>query len=288
MEVIVNERKIWWIASYPKSGNTWVRMFINAYVSGFPIDINSGFQYALGDNNKIVFQCCATKPVDILTELEQVYIRPAALVALLNMSMSKHVCLKTHHAKVKVEDMPLIPPKLSAGGVYIVRDPRDIAISFADHMGEPIDKIIKCMNMREYMAVHKISKLIHVLVTWSLHVISWTSKNVDVPIEVIRYEDMLEKTSETFRKIVKALGFSEINEERFNFALEQTKFSNLKAMEEKEGFREKGAGDKFFRVGKAEQWKDILTKKQIKQIEEDHAEIMEKMGYEFSQVPAMV
>jgi hypothetical protein len=284
MEVVVDERKIWWLASYPKSGNTWVRMFVNAYVSGFPLDINSGFQYTIGDNHLGLFQTVSCRPVNNLTSTEQVYIRPAVLVAAISMSASKHVCLKTHHSKVKVDDMPLIPPKLSAGGVYIVRDPRDVAISFADHLGENIDTTIKNMNTVQYVNEHVVTKLMHVITTWSMHVDTWIYKNTDVPVKVIKYEDMLINPEREFKRVLQALGFNDIDRDRFKFALKQSSFKNLQKLENNGGFREKGQGDKFFRVGRSGQWREVLTEEQISQIEADHGEVMEKLGYELSGV----
>lgn len=278
-EVCVNDRKIWWLASYPKSGNTWVRMFLNTYLSGFPVDLNTGFQYALGDNNAGYFQSVYCRPINELTHPEQVYLRPAVLMTAISLSACKHVCLKTHHAKVQVDDIPLFPPKVSAGGIYIIRDPRDIAISYADHTGETIDKTIENMADMHYVNEHHTSKLIHILTTWSVHVTTWTEKNKDIPIEVIRYEDMLENPEQEFKKILKALGFSRIKKDKFKFALEQTTFLNLTKLEEKGGFREKGKGEKFFRVGRANQWQEKLTPKQVEKIEEDHSEVMEKFGY---------
>lgn len=282
MEVVVDERKIWWIASYPKSGNTWVRMFLNAYISGFPLDLNTGFQYAMGDNNFGLFQTVASRPANNLTATEQVFMRPAVLMTALALSPAKHVCLKTHHAKVKVDDMPLIPPKLSAGGVYVIRDPRDIAISFADHLGDTIDDTIENMNKVQYVNEHRETKLIHILTTWSMHTTTWIEKNKDVPVKVVRYEDMLENTEYEFERILEALGFPKINRDRFNFALSETKFANLQKLEADGGFRETGQGEKFFRVGKAGQWKEILTAEQVAQIEADHGEAMEKFGYELT------
>lgn len=279
MEVVVDERKIWWLASYPKSGNTWVRMFLNAYITGFPLDLNTGFQYAYGDNLITYFQSVACRPANNLTVTEQVFYRPAVLMTHLSMSAAKHIALKTHHAKVQVDGIPLFPPKVSAGAVYIVRDPRDIVISFADHLGQSIDDTIKSMNERQYVLEHRITKLIHILTTWSLHVTTWTKKNVDIAVKVIKYEDMIENPEYEFERILEALGFDTINRDRFNFALDQTRFENLQTLEEKNGFKECGKGKKFFRVGKSGQWKTILTPEQIQQIEEDHGEVMEELGY---------
>ena len=275
----MNERKIWWIASYPKSGNTWVRMFLNAYATGFPVDMNSAFQYAMGDLNPGQMQLVSARPSNNLTSVEQFCYRSAMLMNIISTSPACNITLKTHSAKVNADGFVMIPPILSRGAVYIVRDPRDVVISYADHMGISIDTTIEKMNLMEHVTEHKDSKLIHILTTWSVHVKSWTEVNTDIPTTVIRYEDMLEEPSAQFRVILNALGFPVINEEKFQFALEQTKFKNLQRYEEKYTFRERGAGKRFFRVGKSGQWKTKLTRKQIRQIEKDHGEYMSKHGY---------
>jgi hypothetical protein len=141
------------------------------------------------------------------------------------------------------------------------------------------------MNFMQHIAEHAISKLIHVLTTWSTHVKSWTDTNKDIPTIIIKYENMLESPEREFRKILKALGFSIIDEEKFKFALEQTKFENLQQLEKDNTFREKGSGEEFFRVGKSNQWREKLTKKQIKQIEKDHGEYMKRYGYKLAYSP---
>jgi hypothetical protein len=255
-------------------------MFLNAYLSGFPLDINSGFQYATGDTHLPFYQAAYIRPANDLTATEQVLIRPAALLNALNMSSSKHVCLKTHYAKVNVDGIPAIPATISAGAVYVIRDPRDIAISYADHSGVSIDEMVGSMNNIKHANEHESTGLIHVLTTWSIHVQTWTVKNNDVPVTVVRYEDMLEKPEETFTKALCGLGLSkDIDRDKFNFALKETQFSNLRKLEDSGGFREKGQGDKFFRVGKSGQWKSKLAKHQVKRIEEDHGEVMAQYGY---------
>jgi hypothetical protein len=279
IEYDVEERKIWWIASYPKSGNTWVRMFVNAYVSGFPVDINSGFQYAVGDQYQGHYQACTCRPVDRLSIQEQVFIRPAALLMALNLAAAKHVCMKTHHAKVTIDGIVMMPPTLSAGSIYIVRDPRDIAISYASHLNMDLDRTIAAMGDMQHANVHKGTNLMHLLGTWSFHVNTWTKDNKDIPVTVLRYEDMLTDPVTSFTNALNGLGFKDIEKDKFDFALEQTKFKNLQKLEDDGGFRENDSSNKFFRKGTSEQWKEVLTPEQVKTICGDHEEVMTKFGY---------
>lgn len=271
-------RRIWWLASYPKSGNTWVRMFVNAYVTGFPVDLNSAYQYASGDLQPRMYQLTAAVPIDRMIDPDPIYYRPAVLLNFLHTSASRDIVLKTHHAKVECDGIPLIPPRLSKGALYIVRDPRDVVSSFADHCGFSIDESIEAMGRNEQTLTKNDSSLYHVLLSWSAHVDSWTVNNRDVPTSVVRYEDMVSDTEATFKKILMALGL-EYDEGRFHFAMEQAEFSRLKAKEEAKGFREAGKGGTFFREGKSGRWRDVLTGEQVKKIESAHRETMRRWGY---------
>jgi len=278
-----SERKIWWFASYPKSGNTWLRMFINSYVSGFPIDINSAFQFAYNDLTSQVVQITCARPLDRMTFEEQSYYRPATLLNFLNVYATRDIVLKTHHAKIAVNDIPVCPFQLSRGAVYLVRDPRDIAVSFADHLGEDIDEAIAHMCNIKFALKNK-DNLHHILLTWSEHVKTWTKLNENIKTLVLKFEDLLDKPHEEFTKVIQFLTMP-VDQDRLDFAIKENTFKNLRKHEEENGFAElseNSASGKFFRVGKANQWKDILTKEQVTKIEEDHSEMMEEFDYELT------
>ena len=276
-----SKRKIWWFASYPKSGNTWLRMFINSYVSGFPININSAFQFAFNDLTSQVVQITCARPLDQLTFEEQAYYRPATLLNFLNVYASRDVVLKTHHAKIAVNDIPVCPHQLSRGAVYLIRDPRDIAISFADHLGESIDEAIDHMCNIKFALKNK-DNLHHVLLTWSEHVKTWTKMNKNIKTLVLKYEDLLIKPHDQFRQIIEFLTMP-VDEDRLSFAIKDNSFENLRKYEDENGFielSENSKSGKFFRSGKANQWKEVLTEEQVARIEEKHGEIMEEYDYE--------
>ena len=273
-----SRQRLWWIASYPKSGSTWVRMVVNAYVSQMPPDINSAWQYATGDLQPQVYQLTAAAPIDQMLETDAVYYRPAVLLNHILTSPVQDKCLKTHHAKVLLDGMPLIPPRLSKGALYIVRDPRDIATSFAAHMGCSVDDAIAKKANNECTIQKSDSKLFHLLMSWSSHVDSWTIKNKDVRTTVVRYEDLLETPKRTWPLVLKGLGI-DVDRQRLRRALEMCEFNKLQAKEQKNGFRECGKGEQFFRRGKAGGWKDELTADQARAIERNHRGTMQRWGY---------
>ena len=272
---------IWWLASFPKSGSTWVRMFLNAAVTRFPVDINAAFQYISGDLTVGAYQTCTPLPFSMMGVREAIYLRPASLLAQLTTQPNRDICLKTHHANVHVDNIPMCPPKLSKGAVYIVRDPRDVAVSFAKHMGVDINKAIDLMGNAQ-MCIHRNgSPLYHYISTWSNHVRSWLSQDNPIPISCIRYEDMLTSPQETFQKIVDGLGLTKhVDQEALEFGLEQSRFDKLKNQEQQSGFRETGTKQKtFFNAGQAGGWRDKLTTDQVRRIEREHRDVMEELGY---------
>ena len=120
---------IWWLASYPKSGNTWVRMFINCAITRFPVNLNASYQYAISDMLGHLYQAASAMSINDMGIREAIYLRPAALINHLAINTGRDACLKTHHANITVDDIPMCPAKLSKGALYLIRDPRDIVVS---------------------------------------------------------------------------------------------------------------------------------------------------------------
>lgn len=275
----IDRRKLWWLASYPKSGSTWVRMFINTYITGFDPDINAAWQYVTGDLQPTIYQMTAAHPVTEMTDIDSFYYRPAVLMNHILMSHTPDKTLKTHNAKLTVDDIPLIPPKLTRGALYIIRDPRDVAPSFANHLGVTVDEAIEKMGNPAMTLEVKGVNLFHVLSSWAGHVDSWTIHNTDVVCGVVRYEDLLERPEESWPSVLKVLGL-DIDEKKMWKALERTQFSRLQKQEEQKGFQENGNGPMFFRRGQAGGWKDTLTDEQVLRIETDHRHTMTRFEYE--------
>ena len=271
-------QKIWWLASYPKSGNTWARMFLSAYRTG-GLDINNAYG-CLADNQVYFHQVCSPKPLRELKAYETLAVRQAALLhqVLVTHAADPYV-LKTHNANAVMEGLPLIPWALTAGAVYIVRDPRDVVLSYADHFGAGIDGAIEALAQPKNTIMQP-DGLYHVVASWSLHVESWLESK-SFPTGVIKYEDLHREPEPRFRRLLGYFGIDPIDEGRFENALALTRFDALRAQEDARGFREKSEHSKrFFRRGQAGGWRDVLSASQVARIEQDHGEMMERLGYE--------
>lgn len=272
-----------WLASYPKSGSTWVRMFINAFMTKMPLNINSTYQISRLDMDSGILQLICPTDAKQLNHSEQFIYRPAMLLNMLKLAPGRLI-LKTHMAKIALDGCVAHPPQLTDAAVYVIRDPRDVCISLSYHLGVTIDATIEFMNNVSQGIQDEIGNLTSILLTWSKHTESWTVENKNISTLVIRYEDMLENSAQIFMQVLDHLQLLNVAdiEQRFDFALNESNFENLQEYENTRGFVEKGKSERFFRVGKAEQWKNVLTSSQSNKIYEDHKNMMEEFGYEKS------
>ena len=274
----MNLNKITWVASFPKSGNTWVRMLISAYYSGGVVNINKPAFTGVDDMQLYFYNCVSPIDTNRLEEAQKVLLRPAALMHLCALIDDRNpLFVKTHCANCQIYGNNVIPQPITKKAIYIVRDPRDIAISLADHMGESLDMAIAMMNEDRY-ALNDESGMFQQVSSWSFNVKSWTSET-SFPVHVMRYEDMISDPHAVFTDLIKFLDLP-LDETLLNKSIEATSFNSLKSQEDEFGFREKSNKQKrFFTNGRAGVWKDILTDEQARRIEHDHKEIMKKFNY---------
>jgi len=254
-------------------------MAVNAYATGFPPNINTAWQYATGDADICAYQSAASAPLNTLDEVDQIYYRSAMLMNRIHEGSGVDRVLKTHHANIELDRLLLIPPRLTKGALYVVRDPRAVACSLANHTGLSIDDTIKFMGSNQATLKAKNGYTIDLLMSWSTHVDSWTLHKLDFPVTVVKYEDLLGNPIEAWAMVFRSLGI-EPDAGRLATALERTRFEALKEQEDEHGFKENGKGECFFRKGKADSWMTELTEDQVKRIEENHRQTMTRMGYE--------
>jgi hypothetical protein len=267
-----------WLASYPKSGNTWMRVFLHNLLLNAkePVDINSLHFFTLGEGNARFYKPFDPRPLSELSETEVMALRPR-VHELLTRASPDSVFVKTHHFLGEIEGMPLITMSHTAGAIYMVRNPLDVALSYANHFGMPIDQAIEEMandgtgskpsdrNARQYYG------------SWSLNVSSWTQNAVPT-LHVVRYEDMQERPVETFGGVARFLGLDPPRE-RLDRAISHSSFGALKAQEEKHGFVERTEHTRFFREGRTGTWRTALSEEQVARLVADHREQMERFGY---------
>ncbi len=277
-------RNIIWLASYPKSGNTWLRVFINNLMdqvtgtSNQPHDINRLMQWSRRDAARRDFEYQLGKSPEEATAAEIAAVR-YEIQANIARHARERVFMKTHNAVANVEGYSTINFDVTRGAIYLVRNPLDVAISFASHMGQSIDETIEYMANPDATTALASERLVYEFMSsWSLHVASWFSV-AHRPVLIVRYEDMLAARDHTFGRIVSFLGLK-ASPEQIKRALDHSSFEKLAQQEAQKGFVERPEkADRFFRVGKADQWKQVLTQTQIETILKTQGYMMMRCGY---------
>ncbi len=277
-------KKLIWLASYPKSGNTWMRAFLTnlLHENEEEMGINELIGGPIASSRSLLEdQLCVETSDFTVGELEA--LRPGALRSFAEELEESPKFLKIHDAYTLTEKGEyIVPADVTIGAIYIVRNPLDVAVSFAHHNNLEHDEMISEMANPKY-AFCRGKKTIKLqtrqkLLTWGEHVSSWMAIR-EFPVLLIRYEDMLEYPDETFGKMVKFSGLN-FGKEEIKKALDKCTFDKLQKQEEKKGFSEKNpASTNFFRKGKSGSWRDQLTQEQADKILTDHYTMMKELGY---------
>ena len=269
-----------WIASYPKSGSTWMRAFLHNYIRNpdAPYDINRLTDLTAADINADRYHRYDPRPASQYSIADVQRMRPLVHRDL-TMLDSTLVFVKTHNALLQIAGAPLITPEVTAGAIYIVRDPRDIAVSYSRHRGRSIDDTIDFMANPEAATGGTDRRVYERLGSWSLHVHSWTNRP-DPRVRIVRYEAMVEAPEATFGPQISWLGQTP-PPERLDRAIRFSSFNELQAQERAKGFKERVAGSTapFFSTGQPGNWRSVLTPSQQARIERDHGTIMQRFGY---------
>lgn len=278
-----DNKKIVWLASYPKSGNTWFRVFLSNLLgkTSKPADINELYATPIASNRPLFDEATGLSSAD-LTQEEIFNLRPEVYLYAAQKT-DEIIFQKIHDAWLPTPSgVPMIPSEATKCVIYFIRNPLDVAISFANHLVKPIDVTVKIMANTNYSLSSKPDRLNiqlqQQLLTWSEHVHSWVDSS-NLPILVLRYEDMKKNTFETFSKAVKFIGLN-VTDDEIQRAIEFSDIKEMQKQEEVKGFNEKPINSPtFFRKGIAGDWKDTLSENLINEICHDHRDMMIRFGY---------
>ncbi len=294
-------KNIFWIASYPKSGNTLVRGILSSIFFTkdgiFSLSKLSNInQFERTDRIKKNKKLFGDDYLN-LKNSPVFYKHITKLQTKEALGIDKDFTfLKTHSGLFEIGGNSFTKKENSQGLIYVIRDPRDVCISWSKHLNLSIDKCID--NMTNDLAssewvepkeeiFRSENRPMSFLSSWEKHVLSWTSINWEIPIKIIRFEDLISNKKEMIKEIIfffiTNYNFKFENvEDKINNILDTTDFFKLKKEEEEKGFLESTGNNVFFSSGKKEQWKEILTKDQISKIEKKFGSIMKKFQYKLA------
>ena len=276
--------RIGWLASYPKSGNTWLRVLLSALIGGGDgVDINRDMINTGVDNHDELSLHLDLESSEF-TRDELLDLRPALHRALLAAFRGPLMLRKVHDACIRTPSgHRLFVPAVSVGAVYLVRDPRDVAVSLAAFHNRTIDDIVEMLDDPAAALANRTDRLPpqlpQPLTRWSDHVASWLDY-AEMPVLLVRYEDMLTDVAVQLARIVAFLDLP-ATAEQCAAAVAAGSFSGLQAQEQRHGFCENHPANRglFFRRGGWGGWRERLSPAQVARIEKAQAATMTRLGY---------
>ena len=265
-----------WLASYPKSGNTYLRIFLSHYLfsNNDKIDFNN-----LEKIPKFESRDTFSKVIDFNNSQNFIYYKHCIEVQekLIKKLKQNDLLFKTHHFYGNLNGYNFTNIKNTKAFVYLVRDPREIVVSYASHS----DISIKA-QLKMFLLNNEINRDgYETKVNWSLSYKSWRSFK-GVPSIFVKFEDLIDDPINSFSSIVFFLSnFIDIkfDPERIKNIVSLIEFKNLQKEELIKGFNESISNKKFFKSGKKDTWKKILNKNQINKIENHFSETMKDLNY---------
>jgi aryl sulfotransferase len=288
-----------WLASYPKSGNTWMRTLLGNVLAqdGEPTGIEAIVCGQASDRTSFDFVTLLDS--GLLTHDEVDYLRPRTYRAIASgdyddcftkTEAARSVrFIKAHEAYMKTPsgEKLLGGSQGARGAIVLVRDPRDVVASWAYHQAVSTDDAIATINNDDSGSIlgakttGQEMQFRQRLLSWSSHAASWLDQT-DFPVCLIRYEDLLKDTVGTLSSVLDFAGVV-ASADKINRAAQSCAFVLLRDEERRNGFAEAPRpGIKFFRRGEAGGWRDELNPEQILRIETHHWRMMQRLGYGLS------
>jgi len=272
-----------WLASYPKSGNTWLRVMLTNYLCDRdgPADINQLYGGPEAGFRGLFDEVVELPSSDLTVEEIERY-RPQLYDRIASES-DQTLYVKIHDACIRTSDGNWLVSGGTKSALYIVRNPFDTAISFSYYKNVPVDEIIENMADETFSIGKKpdglVTHLRLALRSWSGHVCSWLDQN-EFPVHLMRYEDMHLDPLDTFGKAFEFAGLT-IDQKKLRRAVQFSHFSILQEQETLHGFKERwrNSAASFFRKGEAGAWRSILTTAQVNRIIQHHSTVMQRLGY---------
>jgi hypothetical protein len=275
-----------WLASYPKSGNTWLRSIISSLIN----TDDGNFNFRLLDRIPLFpmrkHLQDFTKNFNNFEEVQKYWIFAQEKINLNN----KINFFKTHQLNCNINNYEFTNKNNTAGAIYIVRDPRNLITSISNHYDKNIQESKKFLFTPRLIGTEPAeNNVINLIGSWNEHYKFWTKSDLfKNKILLIKYEDLILDIEKQIEKIVAFLNryiSVPTNKNKIKKIIETTSFGNLQKMEENENFKEgvydntKSKKVKFFFRGPENNWKVSLAEEDIIEIETKFYLEMKELGY---------
>ena len=268
-----------WLASYPKSGNTWLRAFLANYL--FHVDGPAGFEHiqrvSSGDSPAASYRELAGQDPHTLPLGQHMQIRHRHLARIAQNGAPVNF-VKTHAPVASFGNAALIPPQVTRQAIYLVRHPLDMLISYADHWGIGLEAAAEQIGRPTNSIPPSAKTVVQFLGSWSDHVTSWANTTA-FPVLTLRYEDMLSDPEAEFEKVLRHID-APVDKSTLKQSVAHTSFKAMVALESETGFDERGPRQqRFFRKGTSGQWRDAVPAEIADRVVAQHSSAMRKFGY---------
>ena len=277
-----------WLASYPKSGNTYVRALLSAYY----FSKDGQFEFSQISNIKqFPNKEFLNQNIDNVLEASKQWMPSQRKI----IASKKIRFLKTHNCLGNYKGNTFTSNETSLGAIYIIRDPRNVFTSLKNHFSYDDEKALQMILDKKNILMSKGYETFSYIGSWSSNYLSWL-KYKNFRRLFVKYEDLLENKYETFRDIIvfsnTLMNRSEgVDKSKLQKAIETTNFDVLKNKEVKESFNSSDIGFKnwrshhsenknlFFNLGPENKWEKNLDKKIKEDIEINFNEEMKNLKY---------
>ena len=282
---------IFWIASYPKNGNTWLRSLLSAYY----FTKNGNFI-----NDKILKNIPQFPEKRYFTNFDYDKSIPASTAQfwikaqeIINKE-KKIKFFKTHNIYGSLNNTDFSNKYNSIGAVYIVRDPRNVITSMMNHFEMNKDDALNFMLNEKKFTYDHFKKNdysdFQFISSWEKNYKSWI-KNKDFPIKLIKYEDLLDKTFYVVKDLINFINKTcnldhNFDKSKAQNAIDTTSFEKLKKIENDHGFSESiksKSRDKnkvpFFHLGPNNNWQKIFDPNFANKLNTIFKETLEELRY---------
>ena len=273
-----------WIVSYPKSGSTWLRLMLTSCLDpeDAPLDINRrGVTHGTSGARWLIDEQLGIASSDLLPG-ERLSLIPDAF-RLAAERADARLWFKVHDRQMRLPDGRwLFPEAVSGAAIYLVRNPLDVAVSLAFHIGDgDFDRAIALINNPDAVIGGRgDGQAAQGIGSWSGHVASWLDGQ-PIPVRVVRYEDMLAAPLAALQSVIGARADRiQVTPDRLSRAVAQTDLARLQAQESAAGFAEAPRRDQpFLRSGRSGEGRERLSAAQVECVIRAHGETMRRFGY---------
>ncbi len=270
-----------WIVSYPKSGNTWIRSIVSSMLYTNNGNFEMGLLKRIPQFPRNFHFDGITDNLSNIDELSKYWIEAQERINREN----KISFFKTHNANITVQNFPFTNKANTLATIYIIRDPRNVVSSIANHYNYTINEAKDFMLTRKALkqSTEGYDGILTPISDWGDHYKSWTKYNDNLLL--VKYEDLIKNIKEEIKRIsifLKKFVKIETDEKKIKRIIETTNFNNLKKLESKGDFHEYKHRDKnfsFFNKGPNNNWQNTLNTNIKNEIEIKYSDIMKELGY---------